>query len=189
MKEFTDALAARNNDRVLDEFYHVRPAAMMSAQTEGDLRHEIAQRFGVEMRDVMITGSAKLGFTLVGKAGRPPLSPFGDESDIDIAITSTQLFVDFWGQSFSYFQDHGDWDNSNSFRKYLARGWMRPDKLPKSSDFPNQREWFEFFQLLRSQGKYGPYKITCGVYYSEMFWKGYAKTGLNICRRSIGIVK
>jgi len=160
---------------------------MLETGAEAELRRDIAAQLNVEMRDVMITGSAKLGFTLVGKAGRPPLSPFGDDSDIDVAIISTPLFVDFWGQSFLHFQDYGEWNNSNSFRKYLARGWMRPDKLPRSPDFPKQREWFEFFQSLSGKGGYGPYKITGGVYYNELFWKGYAKTALDIVRSSIGI--
>ncbi|MBB4155621.1 hypothetical protein GGQ80_003546 [Sphingomonas jinjuensis] len=186
VREFTDALIARENERVLDEFYHVRPAVMLEAGAEAELRRSIAVKLGVEMRDVMITGSAKIGFTLVGKAGRPPLSQFGDASDIDVAVISSRLFVDLWQSSFLHFQDYGDWNNSNSFRKYLARGWMRPDKLPRSSDFPQQREWFDFFQSLTANGKFGPYKISGGVYYNELFWKGYASAGLNICRNGIG---
>jgi hypothetical protein len=137
------------------------------------------------MRDVIITGSAKLGFTLVPKEGRPIFSPFGDSSDIDVAIISPKLFTELWRSSLDFVLDHGDWPDANSFRKFLMKGWLRPDRLPKNAEFPSSRDWFDFFRELTASGRFGPYKISAGVYFDEWFWEKYASSSFKNCRLAI----
>lgn len=183
--EFKAALSELDDQRLLDSYFYARPAAMLQGSQEAELRREIAQFFSVAMRDVIVTGSAKLGFTLVPKPGRPALSPFGDRSDIDVAIISSELFTRLWREAFLFANDRGDWLTALEFREYLMRGWLRPDKLPNDPDFPLSGEWFEFFRRIKASRRFGPYKITAGVYFDERFWEIYACSSLSRCRDAI----
>jgi hypothetical protein len=156
----------------------------MDVDQEAELRRSISDHLGVAMRDVIITGSAKLGFTIVQKPNRPVFSPFSDQSDIDVAIISERLFQQFWIDVNRYCAEAGPWPEIGSFRKYLMKGWIRPDLLPKS-EFPPSKEWFELFRTLTASGKYGVYKISGGLYYSEVFWEDYARTAFSKCRLAI----
>ncbi|HET6940605.1 MAG TPA: hypothetical protein VFH89_00440 [Sphingomicrobium sp.] len=185
MAEFQQALLEHDDQTVLDRFYYSRPAIMLEGDREATLRRAVSNQFSVAMRDVIITGSAKLGFTVVPKEHRPTFSPFGDNSDIDVAIISSDLFTGLWRTSLEYATDHGDWPTANSFRKFLMRGWLRPDQLPKTAEYPKSREWFDFFRTLTSSGAFGPYKISAGVYYDEWFWEKYAALSFKNCRLAI----
>ena len=39
---------------------------------------------------------------------------------------------------------------------------------------------------LTGSKKYGPYKITAGVYYDEHFWESYAEGALQLAREHLG---
>ncbi|MEP2101918.1 MAG: hypothetical protein ABJP02_10455 [Parasphingorhabdus sp.] len=183
---FKAALANSNNQTLLDRFYFGGTCAVLSSEQEAELRRLVSGKYGVNMRDVIVTGSAKLGFTTVAKIDRPIFSEFGNTSDIDIAIISEDLFLRFWKKVFDYQNEHGNnWHDSNSFRKYHLRGWMRPDRLPAGENFPSSNEWFEFFRELTSSGKFGHYKITAGVYFNEYFWNQYVSLAFDQCRKEL----
>lgn len=177
--------AERDDQTVLDEFYYNSSSEKLTASQEARLRRAIAQKFRVAMRDVVVTGSAKLGFTTVGKRDRPAFSPFSDSSDIDVALISTPLFVSMWRAALQHYETEGDWRRAEHFRSYLMRGWLRPDQLPPEDDFPQRREWFEFFRTLTASGEYGSYKIAAGVYYDETFWEAYVSSSLAKARLEI----
>lgn len=179
---FKADLLALDDSTLLDRHFYTGGAAMLNTAQSASLRRDIARKFDVPMRDVVIVGSAKLGFTLVAKAGRPPFSPFGDESDIDVAIISERLYLKYWRSTFAHWQQSGDWTRIETFKKYLFRGWLRPDLLPATPDFPEREEWWNFLLDLQNTGSYGPYKIRTGVYYDEHFWESYAKSAFQGCR-------
>ena len=71
---------------------------MLSQDKYFDLRSEVADHFRLHPNEVLVVGSAKLGFSVVpGKKYRL----FGDESDIDVALVSSTLFDELWKQVFS----------------------------------------------------------------------------------------
>lgn len=187
LDEFRRALSALDDQSMLDRFYYGRPAAMLASGHDPALRRAVSSGLGVAMRDVLITGSAKLGFTTVPKPtkNRPIFSPFGETSDVDVAIISRELFLKFWRRTLEFSADDPDWREIGEFRKYLSRGWIRPDKLPTSPEFPEKGEWFDFFRDLTSSGEYGPYSINGGVYYDERFWEQYAAKSLAHCRHEV----
>ena len=92
-----------------------------------ELKAEVSAQFAVHPSEVLVVGSGKLGFSIVeGKRYRP----FGDNSDIDIAIIAPQLFDGIWTNVFDYWHEVSSWRREQEFRNYLFRGWIRPDKLP-----------------------------------------------------------
>ena len=65
------------------------------------LRARVAAEFALHPNEVLMVGSAKLGFSIVQKQR---YRPFGEESDIDLAVVSSQLFDTFAQETFDYWQ-------------------------------------------------------------------------------------
>jgi hypothetical protein len=145
------------------------------------LKDRIAQRFGIHPNEVVVVGSAKLGFSI---APDKRYRPFGEKSDIDVALCSGQLFDAFWKDVFDYWARGELWPGIGDFRKYLFRGWMRPDKLPPITSFIRSRDWWEFFRALANSGEYGPYKVTGALYKSWHFLESYQLKCVRDCKLS-----
>ena len=153
------------------------------------LRQRVADHFKVAVENVIIVGSAKIGFTMRPKKGRPIYSAFRPESDVDIAIVSDVLFdrawkecLRFWHGS-GYQENFGYWsDRGRDFRSYHFRGWMGPDKLPSGGDLTYANEWFEFFRRLVSERAAGDSLISAGVYRERHFLEMYQRINIEACR-------
>jgi hypothetical protein len=116
------------------------------------LRQDIARACQASINDVVIIGSAKLGFSVKDNSFREFDSKFQetgrakDRSDVDLAIVNSRLFETVTEEIFHlscHFQS--DWIKQHwqtnqyyladrklfrEYTKYLARGWLRPDFLP-----------------------------------------------------------
>lgn len=147
-----------------------------------ELKLEISEHFKLHPSEVIIVGSGKLGFSI---ANGKRYKPFGDTSDIDIAIISPQLFDQFWKEIFDYSNSGAFWTESEHFKKYLFKGWIRPDKLPNSPYFSLRKDWFEFFRTLTGNGRYGSYKIAAGLYKSWHFLEEYQSICVKQCKQEL----
>lgn len=157
------------------------------------LRDQVAEHFRMKNfhvypNEVIVVGSAKLGFSI---APDKRYKPFSKTSDIDIAIASSQLFDELWQEVF-------DWTESGSvnalawpkrdrrkFTDFLLRGWFRPDVLPSAVHFDLCRDWWEFFEQLPSMGEYGSSKIRAGVYKSWHYLEKYHTGSINKCKQDL----
>lgn len=148
-----------------------------------DLRIEVAANFGLHHNSVLAVGSAKLGFSI---ASGKRYQHFGDKSDIDLAIISSDLFDKIWHQVFDYWNANGSEGWEPDFRKYLFRGWIRPDKLPPQERFSVSQDWWNFFLSITNQGKYGQYPIKGGLYKSFHFLETYQAQMVHECRLELG---
>jgi predicted nucleotidyltransferase len=147
-----------------------------------ELKAEVAEHFEIHPSEVLVVGSGKMGFSIArGKRYRP----FCDESDIDVAIISDRLFDKIWEQVFEYWAEAGYWHQEDAFKKYLFRGWVRPDKLPPSDRFEIRRDWWEFFRELTRREAYGPYKVAAGLYKSWHFFEAYQSICVKECRQDL----
>jgi hypothetical protein len=142
------------------------------------LKNIVCENFSVGFEHVVIVGSCKLGFSI-----KPDkrFVPFGDESDIDVAIVSSGLFESVWKAAMDYKYSCADWPMKRQFFKYLSEGWIRPDKFPNDDAFPFGKEWWLFFNKITSSGNYGDYKIAAGIYYNSYFLEKYQTTCLEQC--------
>ena len=147
-----------------------------------DLKMEIADHFKVHPNEVLMVGSGKLGFSIVNSKR---YRPFGDTSDIDMAIISPTRFDSIWHSVYEYSFSGGYWPDEKSFKEYLFRGWIRPDKLPPSKRFAVCEDWWDFFRGLTYRGSYGPYKIAAGLYRSWDFLESYLGVCINECRSDL----
>ncbi len=159
-------------------------SCILSQDRYFDLRSEIADHFQLHPNEVLVVGSAKLGFSIVpDKLYRP----FGDESDIDVAIVSSNLFDAIWESIFIYRHEGGYWPEYGEFIKYFFRGWIRPDKLPPSDIFQAGKDWWDFFQEVTSSGVYGDYKIAGALYKSWFFLENYQRICVQKCINNLEV--
>lgn len=141
------------------------------------LKQEVAEHFKLHPSQIILVGSGKLGFSI---APNKKYRFFRDESDLDLAIVSADLFQALWAEVFEYWTDGGFWEKSRDFKDYLFRGWLRPDFLPPSLE--SSRGWFEFFRILTASHRFGPYKISAGVYQSWHHLEIYQQRAVTQCR-------
>jgi hypothetical protein len=150
--------------------------------------HFRMRNFHVYPNEVIIVGSAKLGFSI---APDKRYNPFSETSDIDIAIASSQLFDELLQEVFDWTESGSAealaWPNraKRIFTDYLLRGWFRPDKLPSATYCELCRDWWEFFEQLPSTGEYGSSKIRAGVYKSWHYLERYHTGSINKCKQDL----
>jgi len=152
-----------------------------------DLKSEVADHFKIHPNEVLVVGSARLGFSI---APRKRYRPFGDTSDIDIAIVSPSLFDRVWTEALECKDSNGYFwtaQEKSSFQDYLFRGWIRPDKLPYASNFTMREDWKEFFRVLTSKGKYGIYSLAAGLYKSWYHIEYYQSKCVRQCKQELTI--
>jgi hypothetical protein len=147
-----------------------------------ELKHKVSELFKLHPTEVLVVGSGKLGFSIVA-AKR--YRHFGNTSDIDVAIISSNLFDEIWSDVFVYWLSKAYWPSFEDFRRYLFRGWMRPDKLPPERSFARSREWWEFFRELSNSQQFGPYRIRGALYKSWYYLESYQAQCIAECRREI----
>lgn len=136
------------------------------------LKRMVAQKFGLNPQDVIMIGSAKLGFSI------SPLKrwqPFRDESDIDMVIISSDIFDRFWRELYDFnikLTDRTVKEEKQyySFLDYFFKGWLRPDVFPFS--YVGRNEWLGFFKSI-SYGEFGDHKISGAVFRDWGFYEAY----------------
>lgn len=170
---------------------------------EYDLRLIISTSLNIHINDVIVVGSAKLGFSPktiefrafdkgTDKKGKPKLS------DIDIAIINRECFdslsYDIYKLSnhFSKRWISAHWHRNRYYRndnleeqkniyslytEYIAKGWFRPDFLPEAF----LSNW-ELNTLLEKMRKRLSRKISIGVYSNWTFFKHYQMDNFNALR-------
>lgn len=134
---FRAELLQRGVDELVQRHITSGDCVTLSARLYFDLKAQVAQHFGLHISEVLIVGSAKLGFSI---APEKRYRPFGETSDIDVVICSTALFDIFWKDVFDYCARGETWQALGDFRKYLFRGWMKPDKLPLERSFQQSQD-------------------------------------------------
>lgn len=162
-----------------------------------ELKQDIATKFSIHPSDVVMVGSGKLGFSISEKVikdketnkiieTKPKYRAFGDQSDLDIAILSSNLFDEIWYRLYEYKKTKSYWPREKKFIQYLFEGWIRPDKLPPSTTgLEIQQDWFEFFSGLTNSGKYGDLSITAGLYKNWGFLEGYQIESIINCKKAL----
>jgi hypothetical protein len=142
------------------------------------LKERVSDHFQVQFNDVILVGSGKLGFSI--KPQRRFLS-FNDDSDIDVAVVSTELFHKVWKEVYLYKKSKADWPKSSNFFRYLSDGWIRPDLLPTSEYFEFTAFWWRAFTDMSISREFGPYSIKGGLYHSQFFFEEYQKICIDQC--------
>jgi hypothetical protein len=138
------AAATHEPMEFVDELlFAMPPFAFRSRPVEYDeFRQEVADRLGVNVTNIDIVGSGRLGFSL-----NPDhlLSHFRPGSDIDLVIVSSQVFDSAWEEMLANGASIGlaNEDERRRLKKTrdsFFQGYLRPDHVPLGTFLG--REWF-----------------------------------------------
>lgn len=149
-----------------------------------DLKLACSKNFKINPNEVMMVGSAKLGFSI---SPEKLWKPCGDDSDIDVVLISETLFEEYWRDLLGFKIDLAVRTDSEDgryrdFLEYLFKGWLRPDLFAFS--FHKRKEWFDFFESL-SYGRYTQRKISAALFKNYYFFEKYHALNIKNIRRTI----
>lgn len=144
------------------------------------IKERISSEFSLELTtDLHVVGSARLGFSI---APNKRYNKFHEESDIDIAVVSHELYCRIWHELRAYKESGAYWRRQQQFEDYLSWGWIRPDMLPVRRSFPFTTRWWEFLDELQAARTGGPYKVRGAIYHDLDFLLGYQANAVKLCR-------
>lgn len=180
VEAFKADLARLDSAQMVDKWLLTGSCAVISDTTTHAIADAIARNFQVEYTSIVVVGSARLGFSIKPKRR---YEAFGEDSDVDVAIVSTELFERVWREIYEYDRSGAYWPEKGDFRKYLSRGWIRPDLLPSEETFEFAKGWWPFFNGLEIPDC--PYKIAAGIYHSHFFLRAYQRTAVEQCKTEL----
>ena len=136
------------------------------------LKQHIATKYSINNTEIIMIGSAKLGFSIA------PIKIwkfFSDDSDIDVAIISESLFNLFWKELFDFnislvIRTEQEESKYRSFLEYFFKGWLRPDLFP--FEFEQKWGWFDFFRGISHEDFEGR-KIAAAIFKEHFFFQRY----------------
>ncbi|MGK7955834.1 MAG: hypothetical protein AB4063_11345 [Crocosphaera sp.] len=181
---FFDSVRRLKNEEEIIDFcrkYLIHGIPYIFTENQDDyyeFRKRIANQFEINFYEIYITGSAKLGFSPFKQ------KTFDDDSDIDVAIISSQLYEKMLEPIYEYQMELRkarksvtvrELEKYHSFLEYTAIGWIRPDKLPFSFDVGILKDsWFDFFNSISyGRSEVGDYKVSAGVFKSYSYFERY----------------
>jgi len=128
-----------------------------------------------------MVGSAKLGFS-IKPAKR--YKPFSDDSDIDVAVVSPELYCRLWTELRRFDRQDGEWsrDYRNHFKNDHVNGVIKPHVLPDSDAIPTRRQLFDLRASLQRMD-YAPYPVTLAVWHSIEALEDYQAVAVAECQR------
>ncbi len=163
VEEFKDLLRQETPEKIAED--HILRGDVYIAQKHpyvlNTLRRHLCPRFGLEQENVIIVGSAKMGFSLDPNSF--PRS-FSENRDIDVLVVSETLFDTYWHTMLRWHYPRrperlpqSDWDWVMLRRQDLYWGWFHPDKIGyEGLTFPDvlkplrdlKANWFSSFKSL-----------------------------------------
>lgn len=151
-----------------------------------EIKFSIANKFKIHPNEVIITGSGKLGFSI---APQKLFNDFNENSDIDVAIISNNVFDEFWSDLLDFNiniknRNCIEEKNYRDFQDYFFRGWIRPDLFPFK--YKRKTDWFNFFNdLTQKIYNYGEHKISAGIYKNFTTFELYNIKNISSIRNKI----
>lgn len=187
--EFRQSLIGADALNVVDDMLLTPGAAHVSDDNLCYIAQSLADTYHVPVSsvEVLITGSAKLGFSLVEKIGRdserrPRYRAFSASSDIDVAVICPPIFDTIWHELSAHLHQ-SVWFPPKSGRlgDYLLAGWLRPDHFPKNVRLPHCDAWWDLFKRLSANRRFNSRRVSGGVFYSREHLRQYLSRAVRDC--------
>ncbi|BFP54665.1 MULTISPECIES: hypothetical protein [Streptomyces] len=151
------------------------------------LRERVADSLSVHPnRDVYTVGSAKLGFSI--KPSRR-YGHFNDESDIDVAVVSAELYGRIWRETRAFATSKEIWSTkkSDEFKRQHLAGRISPQNIPKASPMiPTASKLWEVGRKLQQDRVAGPYRVTFAIWHDMEALEGYQSKTVLECQKMEG---
>lgn len=167
--EFRQLLKEADPLDIVNSVLLTRPAAHLPLEKVEYIGSCLAASYGIDSHDVqvIVTGSAHLGFSLVEKKKDnrflPRYRSFSAESDFDVAIISIPIFDLIWHELSVYFSRAALFPpDTGRLGDYLVSGWLRPDHFPMQRRLPFCNNWFSVFDRLSRNSMFQRRKVKWG---------------------------
>lgn len=186
--EFREKIADGQQSFLLEEVLLADGAKHVSEDNIEHIRQNLSSKFRLEYQQIRIciTGSAKLGFSLVEKRIKGSILPryrsFSASSDIDVAVVSKSLYELIWLDltKRAHRATVLPW-NSQKLGDYMVYGWLRPDHFPIDVRVRSCDDWWDLFRRLSTSPRYERRKVRGGLFYSNEQLSLYINRSLNDC--------
>lgn len=175
IEEFKARLNADNFDDLVDTVLLADGATHINLEQFDIIQNKIASTYHIAEDEikVIITGSAKIGFSLIEKrlqdgTVKPRFRRFDIDSDIDVAVLCPRIFNMIWLELSAFAANRSSFPlEHKKLGPYLVSGWLRPDHFPGSNSLINCRKWFPLFADLSADIRLGRRKVRGGLYNSR----------------------
>ncbi|MDX3099041.1 hypothetical protein PV417_31825 [Streptomyces sp. ME19-03-3] len=182
LEQFRSGLRRHDDPvKVVREFITHGSCVAIPGQPHALLREAVAEKLDVHPnRDVYTVGSAKLGFSI--KSGAR-YRRFNDESDVDVAVVSPELYSRLWREARSFIADDGIWEKGDLrwYKNNHFKGSIHPKSLPVSPLIPTAANLWELSRLLQNERAAGPYAITFVIWNDMEALEFYQATSVALC--------
>lgn len=171
-------------EKIVRMFYLVHPTCAFSEDYEkaDEILNEVSDFFKIPINDIVVCGSAKLGFSLVKQTifekGR---------SDLDLAILNRDCYFSIFDEVLKSTMNYSKRNmfSGNNYDKYtsaVSKGMINYKFLPR---IERRTKLLTFFDMISI--KYRNYfsTITCCFYASEFAFKQKQINGLNKFKNDI----
>jgi hypothetical protein len=194
--DFKAALLSRPVDEVLQEYVLSGEPYAFRGQSSAlsNLRTHLSKALTVDQKNIVIVGSAQIGFSL-----SPDNFPrkFTNRSDIDVAVVDERLFDSVWHTLLEWHYPrrqnlpNEDWAWLGTRRKELYWGWFVPDKIRFNGlSLPAALKpirdcstlWFNTFQSLTSYPEFSKREVNGRLYRTWEHVRMYHAEGLRQIR-------
>jgi hypothetical protein len=188
VEEFKSELNSKTAREIVEQRLLCSSAEKATTEYVETVRHRICTSFSIPSVsvEIVVVGSAKLGFSLVEKEVKgeikPRYRPFDEDSDIDVAVVSPLLFERVWSQLAVYGHKQVPFPWKSKLNHYLLFGWLRPDLFPSDSRPAICKAWWRVFDGLSSDRSLGFRKTRGGLYYSKEFLANYQMRAVVECQ-------
>jgi hypothetical protein len=192
IEEFRDKVRILDTQEILETFFLCDGARHVSSENIDRIKNVLASKYGVSAQGVrvLITGSAKLGFSISEKMLKDGTvleryRPFRADSDIDVAVINSGIFDAIWNELSMHAHNRPrlPW-NSGHLGDYLVCGWIRPDKFPRYARLRRCDDWWSCFNSFSADSRFGRRKVRGGLFYSVNHLIQYLGRSVNECRLS-----
>lgn len=167
--------------KVVREFITHGSCVAIPGEPHAQLREAVAEKLSVHPnRDVYTVGSAKLGFSIkpVARYRR-----FNDESDVDVAVVSPELYSQLWREARNFIANDGVWDERDFkwYKNNHFKGSIHPKSLPTSPLIPTAANLWELSRVLQNERAAGPYAITFVIWSDMEALESYQASSVALC--------
>jgi len=185
VQQFQSDLRAMELPKVIRKHITTGSSAVLADSTYYELRNQVADYFGLHPACVIVVGSCRMGFSL-----KPDkrYTPFGNTSDVDVAIVSRERFDSYWDLVFDHWQADRMWTKSRKYRRFLRelfKGWIWPRCLPPSTRFRQALEWVEFEDRLGRERFRGLRSVGARLYRSWERLEAYQAIHVQDCKQAL----
>ncbi len=150
-----------------------------------EFKRYVNTKLNIRFNEIAIFGSAKCGFSLSPDKN---LSLFHEDSDIDLALVSRELYMQFW-EAYLKKLYNGEIESYNRFAKGVFRKFIELDQFPE--DISLYQEWekladADFYHHL--QFEFGiSHDINYRIFESWDAVENYYKAGISELKRKLEV--